>query len=120
MAEKRKEEWSRRHTIGESLAEGEDIRDHVVVLESEPIVICQKKGKKKEIIKSTYHLPVLPMPVWISSKIKRMLCSSQSLRRPLRNAAGAGTYPPSPNTGSMRISLKSKKKKKKKTSCDRK
>ena len=40
---------------------------------------------------SNAHIrPVRPKPVWISSAMRRMPCSSQKARRPRRNAAGAG------------------------------
>ena len=46
------------------------------------------------------HLPVRPMPVWISSAMKRMPCSSQIFLILPMYSAGGTMKPPSPCTGS--------------------
>ena len=45
-------------------------------------------------------VPVRPIPLWISSRIRSALCSSQSRRAACRNAGVPGVIPPSPCIGS--------------------
>ena len=47
------------------------------------------------------NFPVRPKPLWISSAIRTMPYRLVISRSALRKAAGAGTKPPSPSTGSM-------------------
>lgn len=54
------------------------------------------------------YLPVRPNPLCTSSTMSRIPCVSHTARRPSRNSVGAGTYPPSPRTGSMMMAAVSR------------
>ncbi len=68
-----------------------------------PLAVVTMSGTRPSLYWWAQNFPVRPNPVWISSNTSRIPCRSARSRRPVRNPAGAGTYPPSPSTGSMNI-----------------